>query len=326
VGAMRRPTYGSDLERDLQRSITKLRRAKRIERKKMSETTAIQRVSTQDADNLAAAVVVRGDLSGLNEGQLKAYYIDLCHSLGLNPLTRPFSLLTLNGKKMLYANRDCSDQLRKRDNVSVEIISRERADELIIVRTRATLPSGRVDESLGAVPCGATVKGENLANAMMKAETKAKRRVTLSICGLAFMDESEVDSTGATIEPLPQISATVTPGDTPDAPQDDDLAADLARILEQAKADCATCDSYEKAVALRAIIGSKAKQSDLTRRIQEAMENSAINANTHRELGKLWQHCHRQIEKLEKKLAPGPEASFKDQEREPGQDDEEETL
>ena len=29
---------------------------------------------------------------------------------------------------------------------------------------------------------------------MMKAETKAKRRVTLSICGLALLDDSEVDS------------------------------------------------------------------------------------------------------------------------------------
>ena len=35
------------------------------------------------------------------------------------------------------------------------------------------------------------LKGENLANAMMKAETKAKRRATLSICGLGWMDEVE---------------------------------------------------------------------------------------------------------------------------------------
>jgi hypothetical protein len=33
-----------------------------------------------------------------------------------------------------------------------------------------------------------------LANALMKAETKSKRRVTLSICGLGFLDETEADS------------------------------------------------------------------------------------------------------------------------------------
>ena len=38
------------------------------------------------------------------------------------------------------------------------------------------------------------LKGEALANALMKAETKAKRRVTLSLCGLSWPDESEVES------------------------------------------------------------------------------------------------------------------------------------
>jgi hypothetical protein len=40
----------------------------------------------------------------------------------------------------------------------------------------------------------ANLKGEARANAFMKAETKAKRRVTLSICGLGILDETEIDS------------------------------------------------------------------------------------------------------------------------------------
>lgn len=55
------------------------------------------------------------------------------------------------------------------------------------------MPHGRQDESIGAVPIAA-LKGEALANAMMKCETKAKRRVTLSICGLGMLDETEVES------------------------------------------------------------------------------------------------------------------------------------
>ncbi len=62
-----------------------------------------------------------------------------------------------------------------------------------MVTARATLPSGRTDESIGAVPID-TLKGESRANAMMKAETKAKRRVTLSISGLGMLDESELES------------------------------------------------------------------------------------------------------------------------------------
>jgi hypothetical protein len=64
---------------------------------------------------------------------------------------------------------------------------------IYVVTAQATLPSGRCDESIGAVPTE-NLKGENLSNAMLKAETKAKRRVTLAICGLSMMDETEVDS------------------------------------------------------------------------------------------------------------------------------------
>jgi hypothetical protein len=38
------------------------------------------------------------------------------------------------------------------------------------------------------------LRGEALANAIMKAETKAKRRATLSICGLGFLDETEIET------------------------------------------------------------------------------------------------------------------------------------
>jgi len=39
----------------------------------------------------------------------------------------------------------------------------------------------------------AGLRGEAASNAVMKAVTKAKRRVTLSICGLRFLDETEVE-------------------------------------------------------------------------------------------------------------------------------------
>ena len=50
------------------------------------------------------------------------------------------------------------------------------------------------------------MNGEALANAYMKAETKAKRRVTLSICGLGMLDETEVE----TIPDAKQVTDTVT--------------------------------------------------------------------------------------------------------------------
>jgi hypothetical protein len=64
----------------------------------------------------------------------------------------------------------------------------------LIVHARAKDKSGRDDEDFGVVAFKGG-GGEFMANAMMKAVTKAKRRVTLSISGLGFLDETEVPTT-----------------------------------------------------------------------------------------------------------------------------------
>ena len=138
-------------------------------------------------------VLMQGDLGQLKADERVAYYKSLCDSLGLNPLTRPFEYLQLNGKLQLYAKKECTEQLRHIYNVSVQIVSREVIEGCFVVTARASMPTGRQDESLGSVGIE-NLKGENRSNAMMKAETKAKRRVTLSICGLAFLDDAEVES------------------------------------------------------------------------------------------------------------------------------------
>ena len=138
-------------------------------------------------------VLVMGDLARLTPEQRNVYYKSVCESVGLNPLTRPFEYITLNGKLTLYARKDCTDQLRKLHGVSIRIASRETVDGVVIITAQATDKSGRIDESTGAVASG-NLRGEALANCWMKAETKAKRRVTLSLCGLGFVDESEIES------------------------------------------------------------------------------------------------------------------------------------
>jgi hypothetical protein len=137
-------------------------------------------------------VLILGDLKALTPLERVSYYDAVCKSLGLNPLTRQFDL-NLNGKTQLYAKRECTEQLRQIRGVNLTIKAREVTEGCYVVTAAATLPNGRQDESIGAVPIEG-LKGENRSNALMKAEAKAKRRVTLSICGLTFLDESEVDS------------------------------------------------------------------------------------------------------------------------------------
>lgn len=138
-------------------------------------------------------VLIQGDLSGLSECDRINYYRSLCDSLGLNFLSRPFDYIWLNGKLTLYARRECTEQLRKIHQVSIQIVSRELIEDIYVVTARASLPDGRCDESIGAVFLG-NLQGEARSNALMRGESKAKRRVTLSLCGLAFLDELEVQS------------------------------------------------------------------------------------------------------------------------------------
>lgn len=148
------------------------------------------RLQKRDNANNLETLIIQGDLKQLSSEERLVYYNRLCESLQLNPLTRPFEYLTLNGKLILYAKKDCTEQLRRIHNVSIQIVSRERLEDVYVVTTRATLPSGRADESIGAVSLS-NLKGDALCNAFMKAETKAKRRATLSICGLGLLDEIE---------------------------------------------------------------------------------------------------------------------------------------
>jgi hypothetical protein len=173
-------------------------------------------IAIRDTAGLIENVVVGGDLSKLTSAERVSYYRQVCGSLGLNPYTKPFDYIDLDGKLTLYAKRDATDQLRKVHGVSVNIVSRERLDGLYVVTARATTSDGRTDEAVGAVAIEkeggewktsqsgkryfagngeyVPLRGDALANAIMKAETKSKRRATLSIVGLGWLDETETDT------------------------------------------------------------------------------------------------------------------------------------
>lgn len=142
-------------------------------------------------------VIAKGDLSKLTSEQRVTYYNKVCESIGLNPLTRPFQYISFEGKLALYASKDCTEQLRTLKGVSVTKIEKEVIGSIYVVTAYVCDHSGRTDVSTGAVDIKG-VSGKNLANAYKKSETQAKRRATLSICGLGFLDESETpDVAGA---------------------------------------------------------------------------------------------------------------------------------
>jgi len=158
------------------------------------------RPAQQVANNdIMESVLIKGDLSRLTPEERSTYYLRVCESVGLNPFTKPFEYITLNGKLTLYALRACTDQLRSRHNVSVLDLTETERDGVFIVTAKMQNGEGRTDMAKGAVTIGG-LKGDALANAIMKAETKAKRRATLSLCGLGFLDETELETIPSTVK------------------------------------------------------------------------------------------------------------------------------
>ncbi|EAH8795587.1 hypothetical protein EWV03_07160 [Campylobacter coli] len=137
--------------------------------------------------------LVKGDLSKLSDVERASYVKNLCESLGLNMLTKPFEYIVLNGKLTLYANKSATDQIRQIRKVSITKTEVAQVGDIYMVTAYAATPDGRTDCDTGALNIK-NLGGDNLANAIMKAITKAKRRVTLSICGLGMLDESELET------------------------------------------------------------------------------------------------------------------------------------
>lgn len=149
-------------------------------------------IQKAEVGNAIERVLISGDLSKLTPDMRVQYYQRVCQSLGLNPLTKPFSYITLNGKLTLYALKDATDQLRKIHEVSIDDVDIKETDAQFIVKVKGHDKTGRTDVEIGVV--NKTDMQNNLANAQMKAVTKSKRRLTLSLCGLGWLDETEIET------------------------------------------------------------------------------------------------------------------------------------
>ena len=157
------------------------------------EVVMIQEKSIEAAMTLEK-VLIGGDLKDLTPEERVIYYKKTCDSLNLNYLTKPFEYITLKGKLTLYARKDATEQLRKVNKVSItNLETKVMEGGVYVVTAHAKSADGREDVATGVVSVGG-LRGDSLANAFMTAETKAKRRVTLSICGLGMIDESELET------------------------------------------------------------------------------------------------------------------------------------
>ena len=140
-------------------------------------------------------ILATGDLAKLSPKQRVGYYLALCKTLSLASESRPFDWLTLDGRLVLYPNKSCAEQIRRRHQISIRMTRRERVGDLFCVEVEGTRPNGQHDFASKYVPLkddrGNVLSGRLLANAYAKAETGAKRRLTFSMVGLAAVPDEE---------------------------------------------------------------------------------------------------------------------------------------
>lgn len=200
--------------------------------------------------------IVTGDYSKLTPRLLAHDYKATCSSLKLNMLSRPIDYIVMKGRLVKYYNKNCSDQLRCLYEISIKVTSCEVQNDIYIVTVVAQDKSGRVDSSTGAVPIG-KLTGDALANAFMKAETKAKRRVTLSIAGVSGIDETEIDS----IQGATRVNVDIETGEIIGAPKNLAVAAcadiDLLHLIQ----DCCHANDSGEGVRAKNILSEMKKTS-----------------------------------------------------------------
>ena len=189
---------------------------------------ALATVEDTQASALEKAALV-GDLAQLQPIERLRYYHAFCESVGLNPLTRPLQYITLNGKLTLYARKEATDQLRSLRGISITSCERDTSDAnyaVWIVSGRDK--TGRTDMDIDSVPIAKLI-GDARSNAIMKALTKAKRRMTLSLAGLGMLDETELDGTESKAVDIDPYTGEVA------TPDELELTRAQALLVERAK-------------------------------------------------------------------------------------------
>lgn len=146
-------------------------------------------------------LAINGDLSKLNEPEKLLYYKYNCDYYNLDIVSRPFDYVWLGKgearKLVLYPNKTAVAQLRKNHGIHITELKESIQVGLIIIKAYGHTKDGRSDVDEGFAPLsafGKQLEGEALGNARLKAVTKAKRRLTLSLGGMGMLDETEIDS------------------------------------------------------------------------------------------------------------------------------------
>ena len=166
--------------------------------------------------------MIENDLSALNSEERLSFVKHICETVGLNPSTKPFIYTEFQGQLKLYPAKGAAEQLRSIHKISCEIVKAERDEPNGVFWTHVKgTTKDRFDEDYGWAAI-ANLKGDVLGNAVGKAITKGKRRVTLSMVGLGWMlpdAEHEKEGNEVVDTPVDLQSALAAPVEAEEKPK-----------------------------------------------------------------------------------------------------------
>jgi hypothetical protein len=155
-------------------------------------------------------------LESLTEQQKQDYYNAACEFLGLPPEMGVLSYHWMDQhdgpkKLVLYAKKGATDIIRERLGISVIDLKKESGNGEVTWIAKGQNKEGRIEMSSGSKSTEG-LKGRELESAVMWAQTKALRRMTLQFVGAGILDETEVEGSApvATVtsqpvaQPVPQ--------------------------------------------------------------------------------------------------------------------------
>jgi hypothetical protein len=206
-----------------------------------SNTTAVAELDRQSG---AVREYFRsGNVAGLNDAEKDFVLRKLCERYNLDVILRPFELIEFQGKQKFYMTASATNQLAGLRNLTREVQAIKCDFERGIAECQCTVTdsaTGRKETGSGFIsitrfevdktkPGGVakvSMSGEDLANALAKLETKAKRRVTLAFFGVPDAGLDEDMGTPIASPELVRIEGT----------SDTDAAKEIARTSAPASA------------------------------------------------------------------------------------------
>ena len=145
---------------------------------------------------LLAVQAVGGDTTKLTTTHRQTLLEGLSRALGLNPLSQPVIFLKTQGREVIYVTKVGTDQIASREKLKRRTIQgpelrKIAGRDIVYCQVEVTAPDGRSETATATLPLS------DIVNDLMKAETKAKRRATLSLVGLGLLAEDELETMGS---------------------------------------------------------------------------------------------------------------------------------